>query len=137
MAEKTTDLDQLLILFQRRYNILREIKEITDELAEASSRHDGVSVELELQMRMDKLQLCDRNWQDICMHGENGDEAQKNLFRSLVLEDPEDAHSSVPKEEKLYEIRRACRKLIREIRERDRIISLQTVHDKSFYYQKL
>ena len=56
-------------------------------------------------------------------------------FRRLVLQDPEHAHSSLPREEKLYDLRRKCRMIIRQIQTKDRIVNLQSIHEKSVYYQ--
>jgi len=130
------NLDRLLILFQRRYNILRETRRITDDLAEATSRHDVVSTELELQMRRDQLQMLDNNWQEICLMGET-DEAAGAEIQRLVLSDPTQLHSSIPKEERLYELRRTCRRLLKGIQQKDRVISLQAVHEKSVYFNKM
>jgi len=133
-AASALNVDRLLLLFQRRYNILREIKNDTDDLAEATSRHDGVSADLELEMRMDHLQQCEDNWQQICLMGETDAQAAAE-FRRLVLQDPENVHSSLPKEEKLYDLRRKCRMIIRQIQAKDRIVNLQSIHEKSVYYQ--
>ena len=133
-ASSALNVDRLLLLFKRRYNILREIKKDTDDLAEATSRHDGVSTDLELEMRMDHLQQCDDNWQEICLMGEVDVQAAAD-FRRLILQDPEHAHSRLPKEERLYDLRRKCRMIIRQIQDKDRIINLQTTHEKSVYYR--
>ena len=44
-------LENIMILLQRRYNFLREIGRLTDELAEATERRDTVSASLLLEMR--------------------------------------------------------------------------------------
>ena len=49
------DLEQMLILLQRRYNSLRELKRLTDDLQDAVSREDAVSADLILQMRADEM----------------------------------------------------------------------------------
>lgn len=49
----SADLETILIYLQRRYNILREVCSLTEELAEAVERGDTVSA---LDMRGEQLQ---------------------------------------------------------------------------------
>ena len=51
----SADLETILIYLQRRYNILREVCSLTEELAEAE-RGDTVSASLLLDMRGEQLQ---------------------------------------------------------------------------------
>ena len=50
------DLEQVMVLLQRRYNFLREIKRLTADLQDAVSREDSVSAGLILQMRADEME---------------------------------------------------------------------------------
>ena len=52
----STDLETIVIYLQRRYNILREVCSLTEELAEAVERGDTVSASLLLDMRGEQLQ---------------------------------------------------------------------------------
>ena len=52
----SADLETILIYLQRRYNILREVCSLTEELAEAVERGDTVSASLLLDMRGEQLQ---------------------------------------------------------------------------------
>ena len=54
------DLEQVMVLLQRRYNFLREIKRLTADLQDAVSREDSVSAGLILQMRADEMENIDR-----------------------------------------------------------------------------
>ena len=45
------DLEQIMILLQRRYHSLQEIGKLTSEIQEAVSRRDEVSTSLLLDMR--------------------------------------------------------------------------------------
>ncbi len=49
-------LENIMILLQRRYNFLREIGRLTDELAEATERRDTVSASLLLEMRGEQME---------------------------------------------------------------------------------
>lgn len=52
----STDLETIVLYLQRRYNILREVCSLTEELAEAVERGDTVSASLLLDMRGEQLQ---------------------------------------------------------------------------------
>ena len=52
----SADLETILVYLQRRYNILREVCSLTEELAEAVERGDTVSASLLLDMRGEQLQ---------------------------------------------------------------------------------
>ena len=52
----SADLETILIYLQRRYNILREVCSLTEELAEAVERGDTVSASLLLDMRGEQMQ---------------------------------------------------------------------------------
>ena len=45
MTETGLDMGKVMILFQRRYNYMREIDRLTGELAEAMDRSDDVADE--------------------------------------------------------------------------------------------
>ncbi len=47
----SADLETILIYLQRRYNILREVCSLTEELAEAVERGDTVSASLLVALR--------------------------------------------------------------------------------------
>ena len=53
----SADLETILIYLQRRYNILREVCSLTEELAEAVERGDTVSASLLLDMRGEQIIL--------------------------------------------------------------------------------
>lgn len=52
----STDLETIVLYLQKRYNILREVCSLTEELAEAVERGDTVSASLLLDMRGEQLQ---------------------------------------------------------------------------------
>ena len=51
-----TELETIMLCLQRRYNILREIGGLTDELAEAVERRDDISASLLLKMRGEQME---------------------------------------------------------------------------------
>lgn len=125
--------EKMAILLQRRYNIMHEIKRLTDDLDDAFSRSDDVSAGLVLRMRSDQFSLCEQNWEALLMIGEESREGA-DLVRRLLRPDPENVRAVDPLEEKIVDIRRGVRRLIAETRAEDRMISLRNAREKSAYY---
>ncbi|MCC6094868.1 MAG: hypothetical protein LIV24_07615 [Eubacterium sp.] len=126
--------EKLAILLQRRYNILQELKRQTDDLGEAFSRDDEVSANLVLRMRSDQFSLCEQNWEQILMLGEE-DRESAMLVNRLVRSDPETVQAEDSTEEKILNLRRRIRLLIHQIQEKDRMISLRNAHEASAWYK--
>jgi hypothetical protein len=124
---------ELNLLMQRRYNVLRNLKEVTDQLADAYSRQDQVSVELILDMRLDVIAKVQENWDMILEIGETGEE-EASLVRRLILQDPEKAVPQSEEEQELLQTRTTCRRLLKDLREEDRLISIRAGHEKSIYW---
>lgn len=127
------DLEQMVLLLQRRYNCLKKIDELTDDLCHAFARHDEVSASLLLNMRAESIAELDestgRVW-DLARAG--GSEAAE--VRRLMHEDP----FEVPKkdsweENKIFEVRRKTVLLIRQLQEKDRRMNLSAGGDQSYY----
>lgn len=116
------DIQELAILFQRRYNIFREIKASTEELAEALSRNDAVSMELVLEIRGDHLESCEKNWEEITLIGEESPENAEILHR-LVFCLPEEMQLRNRTEEKIRDIRMKIAELLKAIQDTDEILS--------------
>lgn len=133
MALGTEDLEKLALLTQRRYNSLREVRKLTREAAEAVDRQDDVSVDLVLRMRGEELERCDRIWQEILQSGEESEDAAGEIRR--LFQNPPDQVETHSDEEMLIERTRLnCCKVIREIKEQDRILNLRVGRDQSIFY---
>lgn len=131
-SEKMEALEEVLILLQRRYNILRDVKQSTDELGDALSRKDDVSAELIMDMRQDLLGKCDLSWQEIYLLQEKGT-IYKEILKRLVFSDLSSIHPKDRMERKLLEIRQHNQKLIKDIQEKDKAISMHIAKSQSFY----
>ena len=53
------DFEQVMLLLQKRYNALKHVDELTDELRSAFDRHDEVSASLLLDMRAEEIAALD------------------------------------------------------------------------------
>ena len=51
-----TELETIMIYLQKRYNIIREISRLTDELLETVEREDVISASLVLEMRREQME---------------------------------------------------------------------------------
>ncbi|MCI8513214.1 MAG: hypothetical protein HFI93_01070 [Lachnospiraceae bacterium] len=130
------DLEQMMLLLQKRYNCLKKIDELTDELCHAFARHDEVSASLLLDMRAEEIAELDastgRVW-DLARPG--GNEAVE--VRRLMREDPFTASEKESWEEnKIFEVRRKTVLLIRQIQDKDRRMNLSAGGEKSYYRKK-
>lgn len=127
------EIEQLQILLLRRYNVLRDVKKLTDELGEVTFRNDPVSASLVLDMRGEELGNYEKCKEQIALLAEQGRE-EAALVKRLVytpleqMEKPND-----PDELKIYEIRQKTQILLNEIREKDRFLNKRIAGKKSFY----
>ncbi len=127
------DLERVMILLQRRYNSIRELDRLTDDLAEAVSRNDDVSARLVLQMRADEIEKCSTCWNQICELADDRPE-QAGELRRLILSDPFTARPSESfEEQKIFEVRQKSVKLIERLKEKDRVINQRVGGEKSYY----
>lgn len=133
MAQSELDMRQILILFQRRYNAIREVSRLTEELADALSRNDEVSVTMLLGMRAEEMAGFDdctgEIWQ-MCRH-KSQETMQK--IRQLVTSDPSENAGESPEEKKIYEIRRKTQAVIDQVRIVDERLNRKVTGEKSYY----
>lgn len=133
MAQSELDMRQILILFQRRYNAIREVSRLTEELADALSRNDEVSVTMLLGMRAEEMAGFDdctgEIWQ-MCRH-KSQETVQK--IRQLVTSDPSENAGEGPEEKKIYEIRRKTQAVIDQVRIVDERLNRKVTGEKSYY----
>lgn len=130
------DLEQMMILLQKRYNTLKRIDELTDELQNAFARHDEVSASLLLDMRAEEMAEVDtcigRIWD---LAGAGGDSVKE--VRRLMTEDPFTAPAAESWEEnKIFEVRRKTITLLKQLQDKDRRMNLSVGGDKSYYKKK-
>ena len=83
------DLERLASLYQRRHNIVRALKQETDELLMAVERQDNMSTGLLLDLREESVQKLEKNEMEIRLIGE---ENRKNarIFRRIIAVEEKD-----------------------------------------------
>ncbi len=132
MAETELDMRKVMVLFQRRYNFIREIDRLTNELSDAMARGDEVSVSLVLQMRADEMAKFDECTHEIWQMCSISRKALQKI-RTLIQSDPEESIGESPEEKKIYEIRRKTQTVIDRLRVIDEKLNRRAAGKDSFY----
>lgn len=131
-AQMEQNLTKVMILFQKKYNSIREINKLTKELSEALERNDEVSVNMLLQMRADEMEKADNCMEQIWLMGESNKQFQKKL-RLLISSEPKESRGESLEEKKIYEIREKTQSTLEEIRALDQKINRSVTREKSYY----
>nr|WP_027872019.1 hypothetical protein [[Eubacterium] cellulosolvens] len=126
------NIEDIEILVWRRYNIIKEIKKLTDDLGEACDRQDNVSMDLILQMRQDQLELCAGNWETLMLLGEK-DAQSAAVMRHLLRSDPETEEPRSDAEKQIFDIRRKMHVIMEEVKRKDKMINMRTARTESYY----
>lgn len=121
-----------MALFQRRYNVIREIDRLTGELGKAMDRGDEVSIEMILQMRADEMARFDECGNEIWQMG-RGESGLLRQIRILLQSDPQAYAGDSPQERKIYEIRRKTQAVIDRLRAMDERLNRRAAGKDSFY----
>ena len=108
------DLEQVMVLLQRRYNFLREIKRLTADLQDAVSREDSVSAGLILQMRADEMENIENCQEMIWRMAEGGQKENEDIHRLMSGEFLSMAEGISYEEDKILKLRKKTAALIKE-----------------------
>ena len=127
------DLEQVMVLLQRRYNFLREIKRLTADLQDAVSREDSVSAGLILQMRADEMENIENCQELILRMAEEGQRENEDIQRLMSGEFLSMAEGMSYEEDKILKLRKKTAALIKEIQDADKIVNKRAAGTKSFY----
>ena len=127
------DLEQVMVLLQRRYNFLREIKRLTADLQDAVSREDSVSAGLILQMRADEMESIEHCQELIWRMAEEGQRENEDIQRLMSGEFLSMAEGMSYEEDKILKLRKKTAALIKEIQDADKIVNKRAAGTKSFY----
>ena len=119
----------LQVLERKKYNLLNDVMDLSQQLATAMDRNDQVSVRMLVAMRQDPLTQLE--------------EAKHNLSRRLLEFSPDDqdlAHrllqgeaGSSPREQAVADQSNVNRRLLERIIELDRRLNHRLTGDKSYY----
>lgn len=124
------DLETIVIYLQRRYNILREVYSLTEELAEAVERGDTVSASLLLEMRGEKLKNHAECEERIFLETEGSNPELRRLRRLAkgpldqreeLFRDGTEAEKKLEKQAR--EIRVRTQKMLDELQRRDQVMN--------------
>ena len=119
----------LQVLERKKYNLLNDVMDLSQQLATAMDRNDQVSVRMLVAMRQDPLTQLE--------------EGKHNLSRRLLEFSPDDqdlAHrllqgeaGSSPREQAVADQSNVNRRLLERIIELDRRLNHRLTGDKSYY----
>ena len=135
-AKENLALEKLASLFQRRYNIVSELKKETDELSEAMQRQDNVSVDLLLDLRQEALNKLENNWVEMNLLVEEEEELRRT-FQRLLQEDPKNSAGYPFLERRILELRGKIEESIGFIKERDARTTAQALQTRKFLWEQI
>lgn len=133
MAQTELDMKKVMVLFQRRYNAIREVRRLTEELADALSRNDEVSVTMVLEMRAEEMAGFDDCTGELWRMCEHSSCEMVQKIRQLITSKPDEDAGESPEEKKIYEIRRKTQAVIDELRIVDERLNRKVTGEKSYY----
>ena len=134
--KENPQLEKLASLFQRRYNIVSELKKETDELSEAMQRQDNVSLDLLLDLRQEALNKLENNWVEMNLLVEEEEELRRT-FQRLLQEDPKNSAGYPFLERRILELRGKIEESIGFIKERDARITAQALRTQKFLWEQI
>ena len=135
-AKENLALEKLASLFQRRYNIVSELKKETDELSEAMQRQDNMSLDLLLDLRQEALNKLENNWIEMNLLAEETEQLGK-LFQRLLNENPKNSSIYPFLERRILELRGKILESIHHIQERDSRINTQAKQTRKFLWENI
>lgn len=122
---------ELTVLERKKYNYLIEIQDLTKQLADSLDRNDQVSIRMLVAMRQDPIR-----------HLVEVDAGEKARISTLADEDQERVKALEKSDltqddnERVYfEQAGRTRRLLEQVVEMDRRISIRMVGEHSFYYK--
>ena len=134
--KENPQLEKLASLFQRRYNIVSELKKETDELSEAMQRQDNVSLDLLLDLRQEALNKLENNWVEMNLLVEEEEELRRS-FQRLLQEDPNHSAGYPFLERRILELRGKIEESIGFIKERDARTTAQALQTQKFLWEQI
>lgn len=119
------DMAEIEILLQRRYNCLREIKSLTQEMLDTLSRGDEVSLSLMLDMRAEEIEKYELCQEEIWKKAASGPQ-ESEVIKRIMNTDPEEGLAAAKPEDQLaYQIRKKTVNLITEVQQLNQQLGLR------------
>lgn len=117
------NIEEVMILLQRKYNAVRELDRLTKELEEFISRNDSVSAAMILQLRGDEMRKIENCMEEIWQMA--GSQEEYEYLRTLVASDLETVQGQSPGEKKIIEIRKKTENVLVRLREADQRLNIK------------
>ena len=130
------DRERLARLYQQRYNMIRTLKEETDELLMAVERQDNLSTGLLLDLREESVQNLEKNDMEIRLIVEENRESAA-IFRRIMEVEEKDIASLPFLENKIADLAMKIRKALDEIRKNNERMEFQAKRRKDYYEEKI
>lgn len=130
------DRERLASLYQRRYNMIRTLKEETDELLMAVERQDNLSTGLLLDLREESVQNLEKNDMEIRLIVEENRESAAIFRRIMEVEEKDIASLPFP-ENKIADLAMKIRKALDEIRKNNERMEFHAKRRKDYYEEKI
>ena len=130
------DRERLASLYQRRYNMIRTLKEETDELLMAVERQDNLSTGLLLDLREESVQNLEKNDMEIRLIVEENRESAAIFRRMMEVEEKDIASLPFP-ENKIADLAMKIRKALDEIRKNNERMEFHAKRRKDYYEEKI
>ena len=130
------DRERLASLYQRRYNMIRTLKEETDELLMAVERQDNLSTGLLLDLREESVQSLEKNDMEIRLIVEENRESAAIFRRIMEVEEKDIASLPFP-ENKIADLAMKIRKALDEIRKNNERMEFHAKRRKDYYEEKI
>ena len=130
--EDVLNVEDLAVLFQRRYSYIKDVKDITDKLSEAISGNDEFTAEVILEERGDAIRKVEHATEQIRLLGEAGPKAAFTAHR-LIYTEPDDIVPETDDEKLIQEIRLKTKALVEVLQTQDKKLNKRLTRDQSFY----
>ena len=130
------DRERLARLYQQRYNMIRTLKEETDELLMAVERQDNLSTGLLLDLREESVQNLEKNDMEIRLIVEENRESAAIFRRIMEVEEKDIASLPFP-ENKIADLAMKIRKALDEIRKNNERMEFHAKRRKDYYEEKI
>lgn len=124
------ELKKALVQSKRMGNLLNEVLDLSQQMAEALSRNDQVAVEMLIAMRQEPIAKLERSQQALRELTEGLEEPEDALRISLLLNGGE---AENPEEQALANQVAANGRRLKQVLELDRVLSQKITRDKSIY----
>lgn len=121
----------LLRLLHRKMELLSELLRLTEQIGDALSRNDRVSVDIVLEMRAEEIENYDQLLKEINTYKDSFSGETKQLIEQLLRGEAE--QTSETDIRRIVQFSKSCEALMSQIVQKDKAISRRVAGNDSFY----